>query len=129
MRAVLPALFAVSFVAPLAAQEEALPSESVAPAATPVTPVVPVADHSHSLPTGTQITLRMSETVTTKGKTWSEGDSFKLAVASDVRLGNFIVIPQDSTGPKAWFARKSVFALSAKRVIEVTPPIGETAPG
>ena len=46
------------------------------------------------LPANTEITLRMNQEVTTKGKTWSEGDQFKLTVAEDVTLGEYVVILQ-----------------------------------
>lgn len=125
MKATLPALCAtVSFIAmPLAAQDAAT---AVAPAVSPVAvesapaaapiAVAPVASHAHRLPSGTQIALRMSETVTTKGNSWKEGDMFKLAVASDVRLGNFVVIPQGTPamGKITWLTSRGAFGKSGK---------------
>ena len=125
MKATLPALAAAySLVAaPIAAQDAATtvaptvgaPAAQMAPAAAPIA-VVPVASHAHRLPSGTQIALRMSETVTTKGNSWKEGDMFKLAVANDVRLGDYVVIPQGTPamGKITWLTSRGAFGKSGK---------------
>ena len=73
------------------------------------------------LPANTEITLRMNQEVTTKGKTWSEGDQFKLTVAEDVTLGEYVVIPRGTPawGKIAWMTDKGAFGKSGKMDIEL----------
>ena len=73
------------------------------------------------LPANTEITLRMNQEVTTKGKTWSEGDQFKLTVAEDVTLGEYVVIPRGTPawGRIAWMTDKGAFGKSGKMDIEL----------
>jgi hypothetical protein len=73
------------------------------------------------LPANTEILLRTNQEVTTKGKTWSEGDSFDLSVVHDVTLGNYVVIPRGSkgTGKITWLTSKGAFGKSGKMDIEL----------
>jgi len=73
------------------------------------------------LPANTQITLRMNQDVTTKGKTWSEGDLFKLTVAEDVMLSDYVVIPRGTPawGKITWMTDKGAFGKSGKMDIEL----------
>lgn len=73
------------------------------------------------LPAGTEIPLKMSQTVTTKGKTWDEGDQFNLNVAADVMLGDYVIIPQGAkaVGRIKWLTSKGAFGKSGKMDIEL----------
>ncbi len=73
------------------------------------------------LPANTEIVLEMTQEVTTKGKTWSEGDQFKLSVADDVMLGEYIVIPEGTPayGRITWLTSKGMFGKSGKMDIEI----------
>ena len=73
------------------------------------------------LPANTKVLLEMSQEVTTKGKTWDEGDSFKLSVVEDVMLGDYVVIPRGAPayGRITWMTNKGVFGKSGKMDIEI----------
>lgn len=73
------------------------------------------------LPANTEILLRMNQEVTTKGKTWSEDDTFNLTVVDDVMLGDFVVIPRGSkaVGRITWLTNKGMFGKSGKMDIEL----------
>lgn len=73
------------------------------------------------LPAGTEIPLKMTQTVTTKGDSWKEGDQFNLVVAADVRLGDYIVIPQGTkaVGRITWLTSRGAFGKSGKMDIEL----------
>lgn len=73
------------------------------------------------LPAGTEVMLRMSEEVTTKGNRWDEGDSFRLTVSRDVTLGNYIVIPAGSRakGRITWMTDRGAFGKSGKLDVEL----------
>lgn len=73
------------------------------------------------LPAGTEIPLKMSQTVTTKGKTWDEGDQFNLNVAANVMLGDYVVIPQGAkaVGRITWLTSKGAFGKSGKMDVEL----------
>ena len=73
------------------------------------------------LPANTEILLEMNQDVTTKGKTWAEGDTFNLSVVHDVTLGDFVVIPQGSkaVGRITWLTSKGMFGKSGKMDIEL----------
>ena len=73
------------------------------------------------LPANTEITLRLNQDVTTKGKTWSEGDQFKLTVAEDVTLGDYVVIPRGTAAWAriVWMTDKGAFGKSGKIDIEM----------
>ena len=63
----------------------------------------------------------MTQTITTKGDSWKEGDQFNLVVAADVRLGDFIVIPQGTkaVGRITWLTSRGAFGKSGKMDIEL----------
>jgi hypothetical protein len=73
------------------------------------------------LPAGTEIPLSMSQTITTKGDSWDEGDQFYLTVASNVMLGDYIVIPQGTraVGRITWLTSRGAFGKSGKMDIEL----------
>lgn len=73
------------------------------------------------LPAGTEIPLKMSQLVTTKGRGWKEGDQFNLTVAAPVRLGDYIVIPQGTkaVGRITWLTSRGAFGKSGKMDIEL----------
>lgn len=73
------------------------------------------------LPAGTEIPLKMTQTITTKGDSWKEGDQFNLVVAADVRLGDFIIIPQGTkaVGRITWLTSRGAFGKSGKMDIEL----------
>lgn len=73
------------------------------------------------LPAGTEIQLKMAETVTTKGDGWDEGDEFSLNVATDVLLGQYVIIPQGTKakGKITWLTSRGAFGKSGKMDIEL----------
>ncbi|WAT19276.1 hypothetical protein OZN62_06850 [Aurantiacibacter sp. MUD11] len=73
------------------------------------------------LPAGTEIQLRMNETITTSGNTWQEGDTFNLVVAEDVMLGQYIVIPAGTpaVGRITWLTSRGMFGKSGKMDVEL----------
>ena len=97
------------------------------PAAAQVATPMPVqrADSAPSgnaiLPANTEVILETSQEITTKGKTWSEGDQFKLAVVDDVMLGEYVVIPKGTPayGRITWLTSKGAFGKSGKMDIEL----------
>ncbi len=68
------------------------------------------------LPKNTELVLRTNQEVTTKGKHWSEGDTFDLTVVHDVLLGDVVVIPAGSRGVGriTWMTNKGAFGKSGK---------------
>ena len=92
---------AAFFASSALAQDDTQPVQVVSAAPRPAT----------VLPAGTEIPLRMSQTVTTKGKGWEEGDQFGLAVASNIMLGDFVVIPQGTPakGRITWLTSRGAF--------------------
>lgn len=68
-------------IAPIAVQAQD------AAASMPVTQNNAPAEGNAILPANTEVLLRMAEEVTTKGEAWKEGDTFRLTVARDVKLG------------------------------------------
>lgn len=110
MKKTLLALSAALLVAPLQAQDAAAPviqasHQAVAPAAL--------------LPKNTSISLTTNQEITTKGKQWSEGDTFALSVAQNVMLGNYVVIPKGAKGVGriTWLTSKGAFGKSGKMEI------------
>ena len=73
------------------------------------------------VPANTEVLLRMNQEVTTKGRTWAEGDTFNLSVVHDVRLGDMIVIPAGTraVGQITWLTSKGAFGKSGKMDIEM----------
>lgn len=114
---------------PLAAQDaspateaatEALPAVQPAPAPMPIQ-ARKMAANQAMLPANTEITLAMNQEVTTKGRKWSEGDTFNLSVVHDVMLGDYVVIPKGSRGVGriTWLTSKGAFGKSGKMDIEL----------
>ena len=87
----------------------------------PVQAVQAAAEPQVFLPAGTEIPLRMTQTITTKGDSWKEGDQFNLVVAADVRLGDYIIIPQGTkaVGRITWLTSRGAFGKSGKMDIEL----------
>lgn len=73
------------------------------------------------LPANTEILLKMNQDVTTKGRTWSEGDTFNLTLVHDVLLGDYVVIPQGTraVGRISWLTSKGAFGKSGKMDVEL----------
>ena len=73
------------------------------------------------VPANTEVTLKMNQEVTTKGKTWSEGDTFELSVVHDVLLDAYIVIPRGTraVGRITWLTSKGAFGKSGKMDVEL----------
>lgn len=110
MKAMLPALCAVSFVAfPASAQTAQTFQEAGAPAATApvmvpaavpaIAPIAAPTTTSAVLRAGTPIQLQMMEEITTKKKAAKVGQRFMLEVTSPVEVNGVVVIP---AGTPAW---------------------------
>lgn len=70
----------------------------------------------YALPANTEVLLSMNQEVTTKGKTWDEGDNFDMSVVQDVTFGDYVVIPKGShaVGKITWLTSKGAFGKSGK---------------
>lgn len=68
------------------------------------------------LPANTPISLTVNDEITTKGKKFSEGDTFSLSVSQPVMLGNYVVIPRGARGMGriTWLTSKGAFGKSGK---------------
>jgi hypothetical protein len=73
------------------------------------------------LPANTEIILSMNEDLTTKGGNIEEGTLFYLTVVSDVKVGNYVVVPRGSrgAGEVTWKTGKAVFGKSGKMEVEL----------
>lgn len=102
-------------IAPIAVQAQ----DAAAPM--PVTQNNATAQGNAILPANTEVLLRMAEEVTTKGEAWKEGDTFRLTVARDVKLGGYVVIPAGSpaSGKITWLTSRGAFGKSGKMDIEL----------
>lgn len=80
-----------------------------------------VEQHSAVLPANTEILVAMNETITTRGKRFSEGDTFEMSVVHDVMLGDYVVIPKGSRaiGWISWLTSKAVYGKSGKMEITI----------
>ncbi len=107
------ALLSVMVASPLLAQQ--------ADAPVPVQAVRAAPQPATVLPAGTEIPLKMNQTVTTKGSGWKEGDQFNLSVATDVMLGDYVVIPQGTKaiGRITWLTSRGAFGKSGKMDVEL----------
>lgn len=105
--------FATFAISPLAAQDVAAPL--------PVQHMNAVPTGNAVLPANTEVLLQMSQDVTTKGKTWEEGDTFKLTVFKPVMLGDYVIIPEGSPayGRITWLTSKGAFGKSGKMDVEL----------
>ncbi len=108
------AAFAAVVAAPVVAQDRA-----EAPVA--VQAVRAAQQPETFLPAGTEIALKMAQTVTTKGRGWDEGDQFNLTVAAPVMLGGYVVIPQGTkaVGRITWLTSRGAFGKSGKMDVEL----------
>ncbi|MGB3806984.1 MAG: hypothetical protein WA936_07280 [Erythrobacter sp.] len=95
-------------------------AQDAAPAPAPL-PVQQAQVGNAVLPAGTEILLKMTQDVTTKGRTWEEGDTFILNVVHDVTLGDYVVIPRGSkaVGRITWLTSKGMFGKSGKMDVEL----------
>ena len=125
-RAISVAALAAIVTTPIAAQEQLAAATPQAAAVQPA-PVLQAQlpgqpNGMAELPANTKIVLEMNQDVTTKGKTWKEGDQFNLSVADDVKLGNYIVIPRGTrgVGKITWLTDKGMFGKSGKMDVELT---------
>lgn len=100
------ALLAFSGAASAQAETEPLPLEVSRAAAEP----------RALLPANTEVLLSVNQEVTTKGRQWNEGDTFRLTVVHDVMYGNYVVIPRGSraVGQITWMTNKGAFGKSGK---------------
>ncbi len=73
------------------------------------------------LPANTEVIMAMNEDLTTKGGNIDEGTMFNLTVVSDVKVGDYVVIPKGSrgAGEVTWKTGKAVFGKSGKMEIEL----------
>lgn len=126
MRLIALAACAASIALPALAQEQQETQDTVSGTAAPA--IAPMAIQAraqskptYELPANTEVTLSMNQEVTTKGRTWSEGDTFNLSVVHDVMLGDYVVIPKGSRGVGriTWLTSKGAFGKSGKMDIEL----------
>ncbi|HJQ17929.1 MAG TPA: hypothetical protein VJ859_13135 [Allosphingosinicella sp.] len=89
--------------------------------ATPVQATLPGQVNQISLPANSEVVLRMNEDLTTKGGKIEEGTTFRLSVANDVMLGQYVVIPRGTpaTGEITWKTGKGAFGKSGKMEIDL----------
>jgi hypothetical protein len=111
-----PAPAATSIVSPVVA-----PMVTATPVATPTiaaTQVSVPAGGSVTLPANTELLLRMSEEVNSKRV--KEGHVFRVALAQDVMMGNYVILPKGTpgTGFVSYRTGKGAFGKSGK--MEVT---------
>lgn len=101
-------LCAAIVVVPAFAQERPI---AASPAPLVAQPVYP---NTVSLPANTEVVLRMNEELNSRRN--HEHDTFSLTVASDVRLGNYVVIPAGTraTGEITWMTGRGMFGKSGK---------------
>ena len=73
------------------------------------------------LAAGTEIRLEMLQAVTTDGGSWQEGDEFMLAVAEDVSIGAYMIIPKGTAafGHVRWRTGRGAFGKSGKIELEI----------
>ena len=111
---------------------QATPAVDAAPAlqATPVAapaPIVahpidaPIAGTAAMLPANTEVVVSMNEELNSK-KFKKAGKTFQLSVASDVVLGDYVVIPRGTPayGIVTWRTGKGAFGKSAKMEFDIT---------
>ncbi|MCL6677712.1 hypothetical protein LZ519_00030 [Sphingomonas sp. RG327] len=117
----LAAAAAAQAVAPQASIQSA-PAATVAPAAPQA--VIIQAPTSNVVRAGTEVPLRLEEGLDSNDKALRVGQQFRMSVASDVRLGNLVVIPAGSlaTGEITDLRRKGMWGKSGRinaRVLSV----------
>lgn len=74
---------------------------------------------SGALPAGTEIFLAMNEELTTLGGRIAVGQQFRLTVAKDVRMGEYVIIPRGTpaVGEVTMVTGKGVFGKSGKMAV------------
>ena len=94
----LAALAAAQTFTPAQPAAEAAPAAQAPAAIAPATPQAAIISQTTEsvLRAGTDVPLVMAETITTTGKKLRVGQRIRMTVASDVRLGNSVVIPAGS---------------------------------
>jgi hypothetical protein len=109
-------LFAACLIALWIASASAQESDGEA-----LVPVKAENDHHIQLPAGTPIALEMTQTVTTQGGSWKEGDEFSLIVAEDVFIDQHVVIPKGTLafGHVRWATGRGAFGKSGKIEIAI----------
>ena len=94
------------------------PAVAVQPTITPAAPqaVILSAPTQSVLRAGVEVPLRMEEALDSNNKSLREGQQVRLSVASDVRLGNVVVIPAGSpaTGEITDLRRKGMWGKSGR---------------
>jgi hypothetical protein len=122
--------FSILVLAAAAAAQTASPEAPVLPAPAPaIQPAAPQAaiisaPTQNVLRAGTEVPLRMEESLDSNNKALREGQQVRMSVASDVRLGNLVVIPAGSpaTGEITDLRRKGMWGKSGRitaRVLNV----------
>jgi hypothetical protein len=78
-------------------------------------------DDVQYLPANTEVVVAMNDTLTTKGKSFQEGDTFGLTVLYPVFLDDVVVIPKGAraTGRISWLTSKGAFGKSGKMEIDI----------
>jgi hypothetical protein len=108
------AVFAASLCTPAFAAEAPLDAFEVNRAEVEPAPTL-------VLPANTEVSLTMNQTLTTKGNSLHEGDSFGLTVGQSVLVDGYVVIPQGAraTGRITWMTSKGAFGKSGKMEISL----------
>lgn len=111
----------MSRIALLAAVACAAATPAVAQDAAPLVIAPMAAVTTATLPKNTEVLVSMNQSVTTKGNTWNEGDTFDLSVVNPVMLGDYVVIPKGAPakGRITWLTSKGAFGKSGKMEIEI----------
>lgn len=127
IRYILPALAAALPTAAYAQQSQAAPVSPQVPvvavpapaqsAAITARAVATPTGNATVLPANTELLLRLSQEVSSKRM--KEGETFRVALAQDVMIGNFIVLPKGTpgTGYISYRTGKGAFGKSAKMEI------------
>jgi len=121
----LAAAAAAQVAAPqLAAQAMVQPAPIATVAPAPVQATIVALATQNVLRAGTEVPLRMEESLDSNDKALREGQQVRMSVASDVRLGNLVVIPAGSpaTGEITDLRRKGMWGKSGRinaRVLNV----------
>jgi hypothetical protein len=113
MKYYLAGLAALSMAVPATAQDSANVPLIVAPQQQP--------SDIEYLPANTEVVVAPNDTLTTKGHSYHEGDTFDLTVQYNVFLDGVVVIPKGAraTGRITWMTGKGAFGKSGKMEIDV----------
>ncbi|KYC30928.1 MULTISPECIES: hypothetical protein [Sphingobium] len=120
MKSLFVSALALSAAVPALAQQPV--AAPVAATAAPMLIAPPQVQQATAvLPANTEITLALNDTISTKGKRWTEGDNFDLTVTHNVMLGNYVIIPKGSRGVGriSWLTNKGAFGKSGKMEIDL----------